>query len=176
MQADGNLVIYGDSSNATWATGTVNRGAYAIMQGDGNFVVYNWNGALVWSSNTYKWPGSYLRMQDDGNLVIYTSSNQPVWDSDTYGTSLGQSPCHRPTIKTAVEYSFDRSGGDYQSFYLNRPSYINCAYFCSQDSQCQAFTYVPPDVQASSAVCYLKNSVSSGRYQPGTVSGRILRD
>lgn len=35
---------------------------------------------------------------------------------------------------------------------------IRCArYFCSQDSACQFYTWVPPGVQSASGQCWLKN-------------------
>lgn len=176
MQSDGNLVVYAGASRPLWATNTVRRGAYAVMQTDGNLVVYNWNGRAVWSSNTYRRPGSFLTMQDDGNLVVYNSSIRPLWSSRTYqGESLGQLPCGVTSAKTVVEPNVDRPGGNYVRYYLNRASSVDCAYFCSQDSRCQAFTYVPPNVQASQAVCWLKSSVPGASYRSGMVSGRIVR-
>jgi hypothetical protein len=49
-------------------------------------------------------------------------------------------------------------GGDYTSLILGQPRASWCAYFCSQDSRCQRFTYVPPGIQNVQAVCWLKDS------------------
>jgi hypothetical protein len=53
MQADGNLVLYGQDGTALWDSGTYpNSDCVALVQGDGNFVVYAQGGAAVWASDT----------------------------------------------------------------------------------------------------------------------------
>ena len=48
MQADGNLVLYGEG-HPLWASGTAGHpGAFLVMQGDGNLVVYQAN-RPIWS-------------------------------------------------------------------------------------------------------------------------------
>jgi hypothetical protein len=58
MQTDGNLVEYGPTGTALWASGT------------------NWTGRT-----------NYVTMQTDGNLVIYNSANNALWQSGTSGNS-----------------------------------------------------------------------------------------
>ncbi|WP_437298564.1 PAN domain-containing protein [Sorangium sp. So ce426] len=178
MQSDGNLVIYGGqgTSYPIWATNTVGWGGYVVMQPDGNLVMYDWSDAPVWSTDTWGYNYSSYAIQNDGNSVVYSSTGYPLWDSDTYGESLGQSPCSTRSVSTQLELGWDRPGGDYIGYYLNEPRASHCAYFCSQDSQCKAFTYVPPGVQGTTAVCWLKSSVPGASYNAGMVSGRILRD
>lgn len=87
MQTDGNLVLYGASGRALWASNTFGHGgAYALMQGDGNLVVHNPNATPIWGSNSYGNPSASLVVQDDGNLVIYASNGRPVWSTGTYGS------------------------------------------------------------------------------------------
>ena len=87
MQNDGNLVLYGPSGRALWATsfrtGSWRSQEYVIFQADGNLVTYG-GGRAIWSSGT---PGSGARfvVQNDGNLVIYNGSNRAVWSSGTAG-------------------------------------------------------------------------------------------
>jgi hypothetical protein len=51
MQTDGNLVLYGPSSEVFWLTNTANHaGAYAAIQDDCNFVIYH-GGAAIWATN-----------------------------------------------------------------------------------------------------------------------------
>jgi hypothetical protein len=180
MQTDGNLVIYGDGRGASstsdkWATNTVGRGAYAVMQEDGNFVVYNLDGSAVWASGTSSSAGAYLNMQDDGNLVVYNSRNSALWSSGTAGESLGVQPCTLDSETTVVNGNYDRPGSDYYVYY-NPANYDVCATLCTRDSSCRAFTYVPPNVQSSSSVCWLKDSVPAAVYRPGMTSGYILQD
>jgi hypothetical protein len=104
FQEDGNVVIYNAQNRATWATNTVNNGAFSstrlVMQGDGNLVLYgtelvtspSWKPPLPptvrtvarWNSSTGNRPGAELVMQNDGNLVIY-QSYIAVWNSRTNG-------------------------------------------------------------------------------------------
>ena len=81
LQADGNLVLYKDGSQALWATATNGMAAtQAVMQADGNFVVRAATKAL-WSSKTAGHPGAGLVLQDDGNLVVYDTGGHPLWSS-----------------------------------------------------------------------------------------------
>ncbi len=113
MQADGNLVMYGDSG-AIWASDTDGKGGkYVLMQADGNLVMYGDSGA-IWASDTDGKPSSSssfacttvepmltgnridlsnsvcsknniykLVFQSDGNLVLYKKKTSSFWASDT---------------------------------------------------------------------------------------------
>ena len=94
MQADGNFVIYDQSSKAIWATNTNGQqhAPYSFdVQGDGNVVLYadgcnsNTQCHVTWASNTNgKGVGPYyLIMQNDGNLVVYDSTGAATWASNT---------------------------------------------------------------------------------------------
>jgi hypothetical protein len=74
------------------------KGLVATMQADGNLVVYgqgflcspsacsllNPNAALF-ASNTAGVPGARLVVQNDGNVVIYSPTGQPLWATHTHG-------------------------------------------------------------------------------------------
>ena len=61
MQTDGNLVLYGPSGRATWATdrltGAWRSQEYVVFQPDGNLVTYG-GGRPIWASNTAGRPSS----------------------------------------------------------------------------------------------------------------------
>ena len=83
LQSDGNLVLYGPSGRALWATNRFTTD-FLIMQGDGNLVGYTNSGVPTWASNTNGRGGNRFVVQNDGNLVIY-SSTRAVWASNTAG-------------------------------------------------------------------------------------------
>lgn len=166
MQSDGNLVLTDNGTqHAYWATGTQGSGGYAKLQADGNFVVYNWQDNPVWTAWTQGHANNRLVMQDDGNLVVYNSANQPLWASGTAGERLGSTNCYGSNFaKTDVYAGWNAFGGDYYMKVPNEPRASWCAYFCSQDSRCKTFTYVPPGVQSASPQCWLKDQ--SVTWQP----------
>lgn len=85
MQQDSNLVLYGPSGRALWASNTVGRGANHLrMQGDGNLVIYTSSNKPIWASNTARHYNAHLVVQNDGNVVIYEGS-KPLWATGTDG-------------------------------------------------------------------------------------------
>lgn len=59
----------------------INRRSSLAMQGDGNLVIYRETGEPIWASGTQGNNGSRLAVQGDGNLVIYNSQNSAIWSS-----------------------------------------------------------------------------------------------
>src|SRR5919109_352335 len=60
-----------------------------------------------------------------------------------------------------VEFSIDRTGGDYRSFDTTRDvTGAPCAKACEADSRCRAWTYVRHGYIGSSPRCYLKDRVT----------------
>jgi len=57
-----------------------------------------------------------------------------------------------------IEYKTDRYGSDYNSFEI-QANPVACQTTCKNDTRCRAWTYVKPGVQASNAMCHLKNTV-----------------
>jgi len=172
MQSDGNLVLTSSGTlSPYWSTGTSGTGAYARMQSDGNFVVYNWADGPVWAASTR---GTRTTMQEDGNLVVY-SGNSPQWSSGTAGERAASSNCAGSNFAlTDVYAGWNASGGDYTHFTLGQARASWCAYYCSQDARCETFTYVPPGIQGSQAVCWLKDRPVSWYADDRMTSGIIV--
>ena len=84
LQGDGNLVLYGPSGRALWATNKYDTDR-VVFQSDGNFVSYRSNGTANWASNTGGKSGTQLVVQTDGNVVIYTPAGAAVWATNTGG-------------------------------------------------------------------------------------------
>jgi PAN domain-containing protein len=176
MQSDGNLVLYDESQGTRpiWASNTVGWRGFAVMQTDGNFVMYRWGWVPFWSTGTWGYPGAFVAMQADGNLVVYDRGARPLWATGTnVGGGIGTSNCGASS--TVVEPDWNRFGGDYAGFPMKTPDFTHCAYWCAQDANCKAFTYVPPGRQFNDAMCWLKDSVPSPHFDPGLVSGRIMK-
>lgn len=58
---------------------------YLVMQSDGNVVIYTQSNQPIWASGTYgKGNGCHLDMQDDGHLVLYSGSGRAIWASGTH--------------------------------------------------------------------------------------------
>ena len=83
--------------------------------------------------------------------------------ANTSGTSCG--------VGISLEQDTDRPGSDYQNFDVETPDPCECARRCVNDSACKAFTYVRPGVQATSARCWLKNSIPEPQHSTIGVSG-----
>jgi len=177
MQTDGNFVL---SSNGTsspyWSTGTAGSGGYARMESNGNFSVFNWADGAVWSAWTQGNNNARVTMQVDGNLVVYNAGNAPVWSSNTSGESIGSNSCSGSNFAvTQVYFGWNASGGDYTHFAMAQPRASWCAYYCSQESRCKAFTYVPPGIQGSQPVCWLKDRAYTWYSDNRLTSGIIVR-
>jgi hypothetical protein len=73
-----------------------------------------------------------------------------------------------------IEYSIDRSGGDYRSFDTETDAgATGCKSACEADSRCRAFTYVRPGYIGGSARCYLKSRLTRPRRKPCCISGVV---
>lgn len=110
FQADGNLVLYDESTSAAiWASDTAELDADTlIMQEDGNLVIYEGGifGTPLWSTETADHEGAYLVLQNDGNLVLYDTVGlqnyavftvkpdwgQPITETLEWLTSVTESP------------------------------------------------------------------------------------
>jgi hypothetical protein len=73
-----------------------------------------------------------------------------------------------------LEFSIDRSGGDYKAFdTASDPAGEACAKACQADSKCRAFTYARPGYGTASARCYLKDRITRPRRKPCCISGVV---
>jgi hypothetical protein len=73
-----------------------------------------------------------------------------------------------------VEYSIDRSGGDYRSFETPLdPKGKACADACQDESRCRAWTYRRPGYGAAAPRCFLKETIKPPRRRPCCISGVV---
>jgi hypothetical protein len=73
-----------------------------------------------------------------------------------------------------LEYSIDRYGGDYQSFETPPdPKGKACADACQAEQRCRAWTYRRPGYGATTAHCYLKETIKPPRRRPCCISGVV---
>jgi hypothetical protein len=80
-------------------------------------------------------------------------------------------------VKISNEPNIDRPGSDYKRFTISA-SHPNGPEFCQavcvgEAPRCQAWTYVKPGVQESSAVCYLKDQVPAAQANDCCTSGFV---
>jgi hypothetical protein len=77
--------------------------------------------------------------------------------------------------KGPIEFSIDRSGGDYKN--LDVPGESNdgaaCKAACEADNKCRAWTFVRPGYIGPAARCYLKDSITRPRHKPCCISGVV---
>ncbi|MGH6672462.1 MAG: PAN domain-containing protein [Xanthobacteraceae bacterium] len=80
-----------------------------------------------------------------------------------------------PRLGGELEYSIDRTGGDYRTF-ETKPNVRGrpCAEACQADLRCRAWTYRRPGYGTIGARCYLKNVIKPPRRRPCCISG-VLR-
>ena len=76
--------------------------------------------------------------------------------------------------KGPVEFSIDRTGGDYRTLEVTRDgSGTPCKNACEADNRCRAWTYVRPGYAGPSARCYLKDKIPRPRQKPCCISGVV---
>ncbi len=86
MQLDGNFVLYHGPEWLWQSGTAGSDGTVAVMQTDGNLVVYGRTSNPLWNSQTDQhFEGVHLDVQDDGNVVLYTQSGAVLWDTATNG-------------------------------------------------------------------------------------------
>jgi len=73
-----------------------------------------------------------------------------------------------------VEFSIDRSGGDYRNFETaSDASGAACKEACEGEAKCRAWTYVRPGYIGPSARCYLKDKLKPPRQKPCCISSVV---
>jgi uncharacterized membrane protein len=71
-----------------------------------------------------------------------------------------------------VEFSIDRSGGDYRNFELPPgPTGNACQAACEADGRCRAWTFVRPGYVGPMGRCFLKDRITQPRRGPCCISG-----
>jgi hypothetical protein len=75
----------------------------------------------------------------------------------------------------AIEYSIDRTGGDYRSLELPAPDPAGdaCRAACTGEAKCRAWTYVRPGYGSAPARCFLKGKITRPRRKPCCISGVV---
>jgi len=73
-----------------------------------------------------------------------------------------------------IEFSIDRSGGDYRNLEIAPdPAGASCNTACGDDKRCRAWTYVRPGYGGPAAHCYLKDRITRPRHKPCCISGVV---
>jgi hypothetical protein len=77
--------------------------------------------------------------------------------------------------KGPIEFSIDRSGGDYKNFDVPAQSTDGaaCRAACEADNRCRGWTFVRPGYIGPAARCYLKDSITQPRHKPCCISGVV---
>lgn len=76
-----------------------------------------------------------------------------------------------PGTACVMEINTDRPGMNYKNFDLIRNHPVACENACMKDPNCQAWTYVKPGIQGSSARCWLKKGIPPPVKNPCCISG-----
>jgi hypothetical protein len=78
-----------------------------------------------------------------------------------------------PQIR-GLEFSIERSGGDYRSFDIPPdPHGKACAAACQADPRCRAWTYRRPGYGSNAAHCFLKETIKPPSHRPCCISGVV---
>jgi hypothetical protein len=73
-----------------------------------------------------------------------------------------------------LEYSIDRTGGDYRNFETTAdPKGKPCADACQADNRCRAWTYRRAGYSVTVPHCYLKEVIKPPRHRPCCISGVV---
>jgi hypothetical protein len=73
-----------------------------------------------------------------------------------------------------LEFSIDRTGGDYRSFDTSPDTTgTQCAAACESEQRCRAWTYVRPGYLGPAARCFLKERLTKPRRKPCCISGVV---
>src|SRR5262249_26392758 len=74
-------------------------------------------------------------------------------------------------IGARAQSGTNRYGGDYARFVVNSGDPEQCAARCEREQRCRAWTFSYPRTAGSSAICWLKSSVTPRVEDPCCVSG-----
>jgi hypothetical protein len=80
-----------------------------------------------------------------------------------------------PAIESAIafEHGYDRPGGQLVGKYTGVSNAQHCYNLCSRNANCVAFTWVKPNIQGPTGVCWLKGSLSNKVRNNCCVSGVV---
>lgn len=117
---------------------------------------------------------SFAYPTGDGGAVCWLKSQVPqrVESADSVSGVRGAGVIE--PRGQAVEFSIDRTGGDYRSFELpSDPTGLACKAACDGETRCRAWTYLRPGYGGPAARCFLKDHVKPPRRRPCCVSGVV---
>jgi PAN domain len=73
-----------------------------------------------------------------------------------------------------IEFSIDRTGGDYRNFDLPPdPTGASCKAACDAEGRCRAWTYARPGYIGPGAHCFLKDRLKPPHQKPCCISGVV---
>jgi len=76
--------------------------------------------------------------------------------------------------KGPIEFSVDRTGGDYRNFEVAAsPSGSACKAACEAENKCRAWTYLRAGYITPFPRCYLKDRITPPRHKPCCISGVV---
>jgi PAN domain len=76
--------------------------------------------------------------------------------------------------KGPIEFSIDRTGGDYRNFETAADAEgVACQTACEHDNKCRAWTYLRPGYITPFPRCYLKDKIKPPRHKPCCISGVV---
>jgi hypothetical protein len=121
-----------------------------------------------------------LTCQRDSNCRAFTFAGSSAaggtcWMKNVIPGAVGSGCCTSGVPIRAFETATDRPGKDYTHFTLPAPDPNQCQAKCAGDTQCQAWTYVNPGIQAPQAMCWLKTPAPAANANPVTTSGVVTR-
>ncbi|MCJ7444499.1 MAG: PAN domain-containing protein, partial [Methanotrichaceae archaeon] len=110
---------------------------------------------------------------DCGGRLGYEGRSVPDSSDILYQPSGEEEPVTVTVLlpKIILDNNTNLPGSDYKNLELSTADPNICAYQCSGDSACKAFTYVKPGYQGPKAQCWLKNVVPSQVQDECCVSG-----
>jgi hypothetical protein len=124
--------------------------------------------------NCRAWSFSYPPASGGPAMCLLKREVQPPVPSSCCVSGVRGAGVIEPKLGGALEYSIDRTGGDYRSFETQPdPKGKPCADACQAESRCRAWTYRRPGYGTAGAHCYLKSVIKPPRHRPCCISGVV---
>jgi len=119
------------------------------------------------------WTFSYPRTEE-ATATCWLKSRVPPRVADSCCVSGVRGSGVIEPQRGAVEYSIDRTGGDYRNFEITPAADgAPCRAACEADNRCRAWTYVRPGYAGPAARCFLKDRIPRPRQKPCCISGVV---
>ena len=113
FQMDRNLVLYDQSNNVAWESGSTHQMAAdsLLVNPDGNFLIYvSTDRAVLWSSNKASNKGPYkLRLLDNGALEVVGIDGSVIWNAGMGGILVANS--YKTYVWIPLEILLATTGG-----------------------------------------------------------------